>query len=137
MKVVGHFRHSAKASSNLRATILSLNPQEKKLKLVQDVVTRWNSTYLMLERLAYLCSHVNHALSQQGRKTEDLQITPAEFNLIQDLVNMLRPFFDATELLSGSKYTTVSLVYPTVVQLMTDLNVSFFLTFKTSKSSMT
>jgi hypothetical protein len=49
-KVVGHFKHSSNATSRLHAiqTDLSL-PQHQ---LCQDVVTRWNSTFAMLERLA-------------------------------------------------------------------------------------
>ena len=39
-------------------------------------------------------------------------------SLLQDLVNLLKPFFDATELLSGSKYTTLNFVYPTIYFLM-------------------
>ncbi|CAB5093234.1 unnamed protein product [Rhizophagus irregularis] len=45
-------------------------------------------------------------------------------NLLQDLVNLLKPFFDATELLSGSKYTTLNFVYPTIYFLMEKFSIS-------------
>ena len=48
-KIVGHFSHSCKATAKLEEI------QEKKdlpkHRLIQDVATRWNSTFKMLERL--------------------------------------------------------------------------------------
>ena len=49
-KIVGHFNHSSVACSRLcDIQINSLGIQGK--KLIQDVPTRWNSTYGMLSRL--------------------------------------------------------------------------------------
>lgn len=44
--------------------------------------------------------------------------------MLQDLVNLLKPFFDVTELLSGSKYTTLNFVYPTIYYLMEKFSIS-------------
>ena len=49
-KIVVHFKHSVVATSALREKQQSLNiPQHQ---LIQDVSTRWNSTYFMYERIA-------------------------------------------------------------------------------------
>jgi hypothetical protein len=41
-------------------------------------------------------------------------------SLLQDLVNLLKPFLDATKLLSGSKYSTLNFVYPTMYYLISE-----------------
>ena len=48
-KIVSHFHKSSKATEELRQiqTLLNL-PQHK---LIQDVETRWNSSYYMLKRI--------------------------------------------------------------------------------------
>lgn len=56
--IVTFFHHSAKATTVLNE--LQQNP----LKLIQDVPTRWNSTYLMIERFLLLREPVSQALSQ-------------------------------------------------------------------------
>jgi len=53
--IVGHFRHSVKATEQLKKTQELLNsgsnPHLPVHKLIQDVSTRWDSTFYMLERL--------------------------------------------------------------------------------------
>lgn len=48
-KTVAHFKHSALACHKLSNIQKQLNLNKK--NLVQDVITRWNSSYYMLERL--------------------------------------------------------------------------------------
>ena len=48
-KLVGHFKHSVIAMSALRINQKQTNIAEH--HLIQDVSTRWNLTYFMLERL--------------------------------------------------------------------------------------
>ena len=48
-KLVGHFKHSAISMTALKEKQQQMNiPQHH---LIQDVATRWNSTYFMMERL--------------------------------------------------------------------------------------
>ena len=48
-RLVSHFHHSAKSSSILRQKQIDLHCSQ--LSLVQDVTTRWNSSYYMVERI--------------------------------------------------------------------------------------
>ena len=48
-KLVGHFKHSALATASLRQKQEQMNVP--KHHLIQDVVTRWNSTFPMFQRL--------------------------------------------------------------------------------------
>ena len=49
-QITGHFNHSSLAYSKLEE--LQKQHSLRQHKLIQDVSTRWNSTYLMLERIA-------------------------------------------------------------------------------------
>ena len=48
-KLVGHFKHSAIAMTALKDKQVQLHINQH--HLIQDVSTRWNSTYFMFERL--------------------------------------------------------------------------------------
>ena len=48
-KIVGHFKHSPLAYSRLQAVQVQLGMKPKRLQ--QDVSTRWNSTFYMMESL--------------------------------------------------------------------------------------
>ncbi len=60
---VGHFKKSAKATTALTEKQKQQNVAEH--KLIQDVLTRWNSMYLMLEHLLEQRSLVKAVLSDQ------------------------------------------------------------------------
>jgi len=49
-KLVGHFKHSSAATSRLHAIQQDIGLPNH--QLIQDVATRWNSTYHMLDRLS-------------------------------------------------------------------------------------
>ena len=53
-QTVGHFNHFSTACEklkNIQVTLGSSDLMQKTLLLVQDVETRWNSTYLMMKRI--------------------------------------------------------------------------------------
>lgn len=116
-KLVGHFRHSCKATTALKAA-----QQDKRIpkKVIQDVVTRWNSTYYMLQRLVELHSPIVTVLSDKKvSKRDDLKLdmTASQWALAEDLVKALWPFEVATTLLSAEYNVSLSCVAPIMAKL--------------------
>jgi hypothetical protein len=49
--IVEYFHRSTTAAEKLKSLQLQMRPSQQPLKLKNDVITRWNSTYLMLQRM--------------------------------------------------------------------------------------
>ncbi|KAI7808688.1 hypothetical protein IRJ41_011592 [Triplophysa rosa] len=80
------------------------------------VNTRWNSTLRQVKAvpqcdLLKLCA----VLQKAGHK--ELSFTPREWNLLKELVDILKPFGEATDLTQGEKVVTISAVVPSVWSL--------------------
>ncbi len=66
--------------------------------LIQDVVTRWNSFYTMIQRFL----EVKEALLLFFAKMpSENQLTPEEWELISAMVSLLEPCYNATKEMSG------------------------------------
>ncbi|CAG8494321.1 1220_t:CDS:10 [Dentiscutata erythropus] len=72
----------------------NINNNHEYLKVIIDVATRWDSTYIA-------------------------------WQLMKDLIKILQPFADATKLLGGSKYTTMSYMYPAISSLKKLLKITY------------
>ncbi|KAK0151151.1 Zinc finger BED domain-containing protein 1 [Merluccius polli] len=79
-------------------------------KLLQEVETRWNSTYIMLERLHSEREAVSAAMA--SLPSEVAMITAMEFSIIQECLGVLRPFNEATVELSAEKRVSASKILP-------------------------
>ncbi|CAJ0635797.1 7503_t:CDS:10 [Entrophospora sp. SA101] len=55
------------------------------------------------------------------KRLKSVFLTDDEWLLMSDLVQILGPFAEATDLLGGSKYSTFSLIYPTLMALINQL----------------
>ena len=107
--LVEHFKKSELACTKLKNKQKQMGTKEN--MLVQDVCTRWNSTYAMLSRLQkqrwpVTATLSDPAVTQRGKHYLDLK--PEQWNLIEELNQVLEPFESATVFLSGQQYVTLS-----------------------------
>ena len=107
-KIVAYFHRSSKATDRLDHILTRQNIEAK--KLIQEVETRWNSTYYMLERLIKLHEPVTTTLCLLNRN--DLCLSDQEVDIMKQAVEILKPFEAATREMSGDTYISVSKVIP-------------------------
>jgi hypothetical protein len=116
--LVGSFRFSEQLSRKLKEKQNELKV-ENPIKLIQDVPTRWNSTFAMLSSIV-----VNEAplkvlnLDPENDTIHGYVPTSQEFEFIKELCTLLKPLKDLTKLLSGTNYVTISHLYPAVFCFM-------------------
>ena len=83
----------------------------RRLHLIMDCATRWNSTYKMLERAWYLKDAVPAFMAKQSNKFRKehghLLPTSVEWDLIEMLLYVLRPFYECTIILEPTKSPTI------------------------------
>jgi len=101
---VVEIRRSPKKEQEL--VILAEKLQVKYRKLIRDVRTRWNSTYSMLESFLTNKLIITSTISLHDNFIK-LDLTENEWKEIGHFCNFLKPFFDFTELMSGSNYPTL------------------------------
>ena len=118
-KLVGHFKHISLAMTALKGKQQQLNISQH--HLLQDVVTRWNSTYYMYERLLEQCWAIYAVLhDEQGSQSQykHLYLKEDQWKLLEQLVILLKPLQVATTALCESDIVSVSLVYPVIHGLL-------------------
>jgi hypothetical protein len=106
--VISHFHRSVKSTEKLAEVQRQLSLPEHKLK--QDVPTRWNSTYIMLERIFEQFDAITTALCLLNHN--DLCLQAKDKHTISAALDLLKPFFEATEEISGEEYVSVSMIIP-------------------------
>ncbi|XP_028811065.1 zinc finger BED domain-containing protein 1-like [Denticeps clupeoides] len=89
--------------------------------LVQDISTRWNSTFYMISRLLEQRWPVTATLSDSSvtkRGKMYLDLKPDQWSLLEELSTVLKPFECVTVFMSGQKYATISAIPPLVKGLL-------------------
>jgi len=117
--LVEHFKKSEQACSKLKEKQKQMGTPEH--KLVQDVSTRWNSTFYMVNRLIeqrwpVTATLSDPSLTHKGKHYLDLK--PDQWSLLEELSTALKPFECATVFMSGQEYITVSSLPPLVKGLL-------------------
>ena len=111
-KIVTHFHHSSQEACTAFKNIQIENRSKQPLLLVQDVKTRWNSTFLMLQLLRNLKSTVRLYAGDN-----EIPIPTAnEWQLMEKVLLLLQPFFEITKKVS-SEQSILSAVIPDVAAL--------------------
>jgi hypothetical protein len=59
----------------------------------------------------------DYETKKDGKRLRAILLTDAEWELLQDLTNLLQPFEESTTYLGGSKYITYSIMYPIIQEL--------------------
>ena len=115
-KVVAYFHRSPLATGILKEKQkLLLPPEFQGHKLIQDVVTRWNSTLDMLERLMEQAPALHAAFMKPSvKKAIDIKMLLSfeEQELIEKVVKLLEPFKCATIILSSESEPTLPAAMP-------------------------
>lgn len=140
-KLVEHFRRSTTANSAL--TKQQEQMQLKPLDLVQDVATRWCSTFSMCKRLKELRLPVSMVMANREvvnlQKRQQLELTTESWFVLESLCDVLEPFAVLTKYLEGQSYVSISALQPLIkgVLLAMDVNVDdaeFIANFKREAS---
>ena len=120
--LVGHFSHSVLAKEKFRGVQESMQgiPHHK---LIQDVATRWNSTYYMVDRIV---EQEEVITSYERRYRGQLPVAvPSSFKFgwLRQLVHLLRPVEEATRQVccdSATASDVIPVVMAVKIKLETD-----------------
>ncbi|XP_015121184.1 zinc finger BED domain-containing protein 1-like [Diachasma alloeum] len=105
-EILTYCKRSTTAADELRKA----QDDDNTLRLVQDVPTRWNSTFYMLCRFEKLSATVSSILLKL--RGSPPMLDSDEMAIVRDAINVLRHAETLTKEFSGAKYATTSRVIP-------------------------
>ncbi|CAH1997700.1 unnamed protein product [Acanthoscelides obtectus] len=107
-KIVGHFHHSEPATRKLKECQIQCGLPEH--ALVQSIDIRWNSTYLMFQRLLEQKNAINLYTVQHGKIDT---LCPTKWKIMKRLIEVLKFFYEATLDLSLND-ACISIIIPLI-----------------------
>jgi hypothetical protein len=111
-------RASPAMMTKFKRCIEQLDIQSKKVVCL-DVLTRWNSTYLMLS----IAEKYQRAFEVLGEEDSQLVVpTYIDWENARAFVKYLKTFYDVTLIISGSNYVTASLFFMQLCIIQDALN---------------
>ena len=117
-KLCTHANHSDQFTIELKKQQVSQLQSDKGLILLQDVVTRWDSTYIMVDR----CYELKLAIipTLLAFPELNLEFRASDWVLMEKIISALKPFHEATKWLSKSD-ASISMCIPIVTTIMKQL----------------
>lgn len=100
--------HKSTTANRKFMTYQKNNGIKEPTKILQDVSTRWNSTFYMLERFVELETSIRGTLGLLDKVPNVLYLN--EWTVIKEFCKVLQPFEEATRAVSGEQYITASMV---------------------------
>lgn len=123
-KLVGHFKHSTTVTAEMRKRQKLLGEPEH--ELVQDVVTRWNSTQMMLGRLSEQ-RRVLTDIMLDGKVTKksdtSMLLKDSEWKAISELSEVLEDLTKVTTYMCAELDVSSSQIFPIVCGLIRTLSM--------------
>ena len=114
-EIIDLFNHSGIMTETMKGNQIQNNKPVR--KLIQDVSTRWNSSYYMMKRIVKEEQALTVALGSLSNKKR-LALNSNDYVTMRLLIAIMSPFEEATMLVSGEKYETVSVAHPLVEHLV-------------------
>ena len=107
-EIVGYIRRSGKASGKLTNMQNQLGVPVH--KLLNDCVTRWSLTYIMLERFIEQGPAIQFVLRDLKKEAKYAFITESELDELEGIRDLIHPFYEVTVIMSAEKRVLASSV---------------------------
>lgn len=102
----------------MAATLLKLQTNKS---VFIPCVTRWSYLALTYHRIAELAPQINQICDDQGWN----KITSEDLDMIKDVLILIEPFKELTNKLQSGEIATLSMVYPAIKFMISNLEVYF------------